>query len=181
MKTIRTGLTYLIGGALLLCAGQVSAQMTAGTIVEYAIEKKVTVDASIDRVWDALSNLTALPKYADGYITAVTQEDKTSLFDFTMKDGSVVKGEMQYLEPHSDNRFCLISLKAPFPQGIQNIEWVLTVKDAPGGKGVIIRWAAVIDGTEDAKKLMKQQLSDMFDGYFKGLARFFPIKQENNN
>jgi uncharacterized protein YndB with AHSA1/START domain len=181
MKTIKAALTYLIGCMLFFSAGQASAQMGEAKVVEYAIEKQVTVNAPIDRVWDSLSNLTALPKYAVGYITAVTQEGKTSLFDFAMKDGSVVKGEMQYLEPLSDNRLCVISLKAPFPQGIQDIEWVLSVKDNPTGNGVIIRWAGVIDGTENAKKMLKQQLSDMFDGYFKGLAGFFQVKQASNN
>jgi len=177
MKTIKTALPYLVGGVLFLCAGRTSAQMTVGRVVQYSVEKKVSVDAPLDRVWDSLSNLTALPRYANGYITAVTREGNTSVFDFTMKDGSVVKGKMDYIEPRSDDRFCTITLIAPLPQGIQNIEWLLTVKDTPDGDGTIVRWAAVIDGSDDAKAAVKQQATEMFDDYFKGLAGFFKVKQ----
>lgn len=181
MKTFKAVLTFLIGSTLLFSAGQASAQMGAAKEIEYAIEKTIAVDASIDRVWDSLSNLTAMPKYADGYITVVTQEGKTDIFDFTMKDGSVVRGTLQILGSQSDNRLCAISLKAPFPQGIQDIDWVLTVKDNPTGHGVVVRWAAMIEGEANAKKIVKQQLSDMFDAYFKRLAGFFPVKQASNN
>ena len=177
MKTIKTALPYLIGGALFLCAVRTNAQMSVGRVVQYAIEKKVAVDAPLDRVWDSLSNLITLPRYASGYFTAVAREGKTSVYDFTMKDGSVVKGGMDYLDPRSDDRFCTITLTAPFPEGIQHIEWLLTVKEAPDGNGTIVRWAAVIDGSDDARERVKQQLAGMFDDYFKGLAGIFQVKQ----
>jgi uncharacterized protein YndB with AHSA1/START domain len=176
--TTKMAIPLLMAGLMSLYAGQGRAQMSMGRMVEYAVEKKVTVDAPLDKVWDSLSNLQSLPKYAGGYITAVVREGNTKAYSFTMQDGAVVKGQLDYLEPHSDNRFCIITLAAPLPDSIQNIEWLLTVKYAPDGKGVVVRWAAVIEGGRDgAKDRLKLHLGEMFDAYLKGLAGYFPVRQ----
>src|SRR5580658_7525771 len=103
--TMKMAIPLLMAGLMTFYTGQGRAQMSMGRMVEYAVEKKVTVDAPLDKVWDSLSNLQSLPKYAGGYITAVVREGNTKAYSFTMQDGAVVKGQLDYLEPHSDNRF----------------------------------------------------------------------------
>jgi uncharacterized protein YndB with AHSA1/START domain len=178
LTTIKKAFPFLMGGLLALGAGQTKAQMSMGRIVEYAVEKKVTVDAPLEKLWDSLSDLRSLPKYAGAYITAVAREGDTKVYRITMQDGSVVKGQVDYLEPHSDNRFCTFTMSAPLPDSIQTIEWLLTVKYAPDGKGVVVRWAAVIEGgRQEAKDKVKLQLGEIFDAYLKGLSGYFPVRQ----
>lgn len=176
MNIIKTAIPYLIGGSLFFGASNASAQMTGGRIVQYAIEQKVNVNAPLSRVWDSLSDPSVLPRYAGDYFSAAVRQGNSSEFDFTLKSGTVVKGHVNYIDPKSDDRFCVITLDTPLQEGIQNIEWLLTVKNAPDGNGVIVRWAAIIDGSEEAKETVKKELSGMFDDYFKGLSEVFQVK-----
>ncbi|MHA4807366.1 hypothetical protein ACX0G9_04650 [Flavitalea flava] len=154
------------------------AQMGSAQVIVYAVEKAVVVNGTMDKVWAQMSNLKELPKYANGYVTAVSLGSEGSggyhEFVLTLKDGSERKGKVQLLNPAGETPgVCVIELAAPFPAGIEGILLVMKTTNGESPNTIKVSWNASIGGTPEAKAKLVKQFEEEFDGYLKGITELF--------
>ena len=180
IKAIKLIFPLIFCGILILnfIGANAQEQMSAARVMEYAIQKDITVNATMADVWKQISNLKELPKYSDGFVTAVNNDGKSGEFLFTFNNGTQRKGKVDIMNPDGETGgFCVINVSPPFPDGITLVMLVLRVKEGDNSNSANIRWAASIDGSDEAKTKLKQQLAIEFDSYITGLSKFFATKQ----
>ncbi|MEO9022387.1 MAG: hypothetical protein ABI237_18015 [Ginsengibacter sp.] len=179
MKTSKLTILFIVWGSVTLNVVKAQGQMAAARVMEYIVQKDITVNATMNDVWKQISDIKELPKYSGGFISAVNDDGKPEEFLFTLKDGTQRKGKVDIMNPEGGTpAFCVINVVSPFPDSITLVMLVLRVKEGDSPNTANIRWAASIDGTDKAKNELKQQLAAEFDSYIIGLSKFFQVKQQ---
>lgn len=166
MKKIILSLLLLTG----LSTIKANAQMGAATKVKWDIEKDVVIDMEMDNVWDVFNNNELLKKASNGYVSAIEVIDANMPISrkIVFSNGGSRLENITQNEAH--NKLIAINFSdTSLPKGIKSAEYAIFIK-AKDSKTAVI-WRAKINGKEEAKKALIEQLTAEFDSYAVGLDK----------
>ncbi|SMD02865.1 SRPBCC family protein [Pedobacter nyackensis] len=169
MKKIYSAL-FVLGFILLAGLKPASAQEMGGAqAARWDVTKLATVNADQATVWELISNLKNIQLYAKGFIKSVEIKGSTVPFDriITFEDGTTRTEQIDQVM--REYKFLSYQIKAEsLPKGLKDVSIGLFTKSK--GDSTEVSWQALIEGSNEAKKAFKEQLSVEFEKYASGLT-----------
>lgn len=147
-------------------------EMGAAQVAHWDVTKQATIKADQASVWTLISSMKDLELYTKGFIKSVEIKGNELPFDriLTFADGTTRIEQIDQVM--SEHKFLSYQIKAEsLPTGIKNVSIGLFTKSK--GDLTEVSWQAMIEGSNEAKKAFKAQLSAEFDKYATGLTNLF--------
>jgi hypothetical protein len=166
-------LIFCFSGFLsLLGMTNASAQMGEAQKQNIDVSKTTNYTASAPEIWEIISKLNEVERYANGYIvSSVVKGDQLPIErTVKLKSGIERKEEIQQLnEPY---KFYCFNITSPLPQGIEEAVLACTITvDETDFKKCNVKWWAVIKGNSESKKELIADIEKEFDEYAAGLSK----------
>jgi len=169
MKKLHCAL-FVLGFILVAGLNPASAQEMGGAqVAQWDVTKQATINADQATVWELISDLKNIQLYTKGLIKSVEIKGSTLPFDriLTFEDGTKRTEQIDQIMP--EHKFLSYQIKSEsLPKGIKDVSIGVFTKSK--GDVTEVSWQAMIDGANEAKKALKEQLTAEFEKYASGLT-----------